>query len=47
MLLLFQIATDDAMLWVWGDAGACYFWIQPQDLEARDFSKVEIWLECH
>lgn len=46
-LLLFQIATDDAMHWVWGDAGAYYFWIQPKDLEARDFSKVEMWLECH
>ena len=45
--LLFQIATDDAMHWVWGDAGAYYFWIRPEDLEAGDFSKVERWLESH
>lgn len=46
-LLLMQIATDDAMDWCWGDAGAYFFWIRPGHLEACDFSGVEVWLECH
>ena len=46
-LLLFQIASDAAMQWVCGDAGAYYFWIRPNHLEARDFSGVQICLECH
>jgi len=46
-LLLFQIASDDAMHWCWGDAGAYYFWIKPKHLAAGDFSGVEMWLECH
>jgi hypothetical protein len=46
-LLLFQIASDDAMHWCWGDAGAYYFWIRPKHLAANDFSGVEMWLECH
>lgn len=46
-LLLFQIATDDAMHWVWGDGGAYYFWIRPKHLEAKDFSGVQMCLECH
>jgi uncharacterized protein YwqG len=46
-LLLFQIASDDAMNWCWGDVGAYYFFIRPQHLEAMDFSQVEITLECH
>jgi hypothetical protein len=46
-LLLFQIATDDAMNWCWGDAGAYYVFIEPGDLEERDFSKAVMTLECH
>lgn len=46
-MLLLQIATDDAMDWCWGDAGAYFFWIRPEHLEACDFSGVEVWLECH
>ena len=46
-LLLFQIASDDAMQWMWGDGGAYYFWIRPKHLKSRDFSGVEMWLECH
>lgn len=44
-LLLFQIASDDAMQWAWGDGGACYFWITPDRLAARDFSGVTLRLE--
>lgn len=46
-LLLFQIATDDAMNWCWGDGGCYYFYIRPEHLEALDFSGVQIELECH
>lgn len=46
-LLLFQIASDNAMHWCWGDGGAYYFWIKPKHLAASDFSGVEMGLECH
>lgn len=46
-MLLMQIATDDAMDWCWGDGGVYFFWIRPEHLEARDFSGVEVWMECH
>ncbi len=39
-LLLLQIATDDAMNWVWGDGGAYYFFIKASDLARGDFSEV-------
>jgi uncharacterized protein YwqG len=45
--LLFQIATDDAMNWCWGDAGAYYAFIEPDDLERLAFSKAQLILECH
>jgi uncharacterized protein YwqG len=46
-LLLFQIASDDAMNWCWGDVGAYYFWIRPKHLKSGDFSGVRMDLECH
>lgn len=46
-LLLLQLATDDAMQWCWGDAGAYYAFIAPADLAAGDFDKADLWLECH
>ena len=46
-LLLLQIASDNGMDWCWGDVGAYYFWIRPQQLEAGDFSGVEMRLESH
>ncbi len=46
-LLLLQIASDDAMDWCWGDGGVYFFWIRPENLEACDFTGVEVWLECH
>lgn len=45
-VLLLQIATDEAMDWCWGDAGAYYFWIDKSDLANGDFSKVSMTLEC-
>jgi uncharacterized protein YwqG len=47
LLLLFQIASDDAMHWVWGDVGAYYIYIRPADLQRNDFARASIVLECH
>ncbi|BCW91131.1 hypothetical protein sos41_43100 [Alphaproteobacteria bacterium SO-S41] len=46
-LLVFQIATDDAMQWCWGDAGAYYVFAAPDALERLDFSDARLDLECH
>jgi uncharacterized protein YwqG len=46
-LLLLQLASDDAMMWCWGDSGAIYAFIDPADLAAGDFGKVEVQLESH
>ena len=36
---LLNLATDPALGWSFGDAGNCTFWITPEDLARRDFSK--------
>ena len=46
-VLLFQIATDDAMHWVWGDAGAYYIFVDTDRLAAGDFSKLDATFENH
>ncbi|MDF1502967.1 DUF1963 domain-containing protein [Roseisolibacter sp. H3M3-2] len=46
-VLLFQMASDYAVQWCWGDVGAIYVWIDVARLAAHDFSTVEAWLECH
>ena len=46
-LLLIQIASDDAMHWSWGDAGAMYFFLDPDGLEKLNFSSAEMSLECY
>ena len=46
-LLLFQIASDDAMQWGWGNSGAYYFFLKPDELKALNFSSAQILLECH
>lgn len=46
-LLLLQLATDDAMFFCWGDAGAIYCFIDPDALERGDFDRAELQLECH
>jgi hypothetical protein len=46
-VLLFQIATDYAMQWCWGDAGAWYVFVDAARLAAHDVSQVDAWLECH
>ncbi|MDQ6438223.1 DUF1963 domain-containing protein [Mesorhizobium sp. LHD-90] len=46
-VLLFQIATDSAMNWMWGDVGAYYVFIDTDRLAAGDFSKLDCLFECH
>lgn len=47
MLLLFQIATDRAAKFCWGDAGAIYAFVSPADLDACQFDSARFQLECH
>jgi uncharacterized protein YwqG len=42
--LLLQIDSDDALDFMWGDAGVLYFWIREEDARNRNFSKT--WLTC-
>lgn len=44
--LLFQIATDDAPGWTWGDMGSLYFWAKEQDLRAGRFDRTWMILQC-
>ena len=46
-ILLLQLDTDDDTGWMWGDMGMIYFWIAPQELDARNFDDVRLILECH
>ncbi len=46
-LLLLQLESDGAPGWMWGDAGALYFWIRRDDLEALAFDRVWLVFECH
>lgn len=46
-VLLFQIASDDAMHWIWGDVGAYYIFIDTDRLAAGDFSKLDCTFENH
>jgi hypothetical protein len=46
-VLLFQIATDDAMHWCWGDAGAYYIFMDTDRLALGDFSKLDVSFENH
>lgn len=44
-VLLMQLDTDDHMMW--GDAGVANFFIEPDDLARRDFSRVMYNWDCH
>ncbi|WP_172670724.1 DUF1963 domain-containing protein [Labrenzia sp. DG1229] len=45
-LLLLHLASDNAMNWVWGDAGIVYFRISPQDLATGRYENAGAMLEC-
>lgn len=44
--LLFQMDSDSAPDTEWGDTGRIYYWIRKRDLANRDFSQVELILQC-
>lgn len=46
-LLLFQIASDDAMHWCWGDVGAYYVFLDVDGLKASDYSRARMSFECY
>jgi hypothetical protein len=37
---LLNLASDHGLGWMFGDVGNCTFWIKPDDLARRDFSRV-------
>jgi hypothetical protein len=39
-ICLLNLASENALGWMFGDAGHATFWISPQDLARRDFGKV-------
>jgi uncharacterized protein YwqG len=45
--LLLQLATDDAMQWCWGDAGAVYWFVPAAALAGGRVGKAACQLECH
>jgi uncharacterized protein YwqG/predicted DNA-binding protein (MmcQ/YjbR family) len=44
--LLFQLASDDHAGMCWGDGGYIYFWIRPDDLKRRVFTRVYTDYQC-
>ncbi len=44
---LLSLSTDGGLGWMFGDVGECTFWISPQDLARRDFSRVWGTIEGH
>ncbi|XP_055347887.1 uncharacterized protein YwqG-like [Paramacrobiotus metropolitanus] len=45
--LLFQLDSDGPNGILWGDGGVANFFIRPEDLEKRDFSKVDYHWDCY
>ncbi|RJF71492.1 DUF1963 domain-containing protein [Deinococcus cavernae] len=45
-VLLFQLDSDDDLNMMWGDVGIANFFISPQDLAQRDFSRVAYHWDC-
>lgn len=45
-ILLFQLASDAAVGWIFGDLGLIYVSIHPSELEAGSFDNVKAWLEA-
>lgn len=46
-ILLLQLNSDRANGLMWGDLGVCHFFIRPDDLRRRDFSRVVYSWECY
>lgn len=45
--LLLQLASDNQLKWLWGDAGTVYWLIRREDLAAQDFGKTRVMFQCH
>lgn len=45
--LVFQIASDGAMGWMWGDVGALYVTMSSAALRLNRFKRVHAWIEGH
>ncbi|MEU0834784.1 DUF1963 domain-containing protein [Streptomyces sp. NPDC005969] len=45
-VLLAQFDSDDAADMMWGDAGALYWMIRPEDLAARRFDRTMFTWQC-
>ena len=47
MELLFQLDTDSNIGCRWGDMGVANFFIRPEDLQKRDFSRIFFNWDCY
>ena len=45
--LLFQIGSDYAMGWMWGDLGALFVYLSPLYLKVRWFKRAHAWIDGH
>jgi hypothetical protein len=45
--LLFQIFSDNAMGWMWGDLGALFVYLKPFHLKRRWFGRAYAWIDGH
>jgi uncharacterized protein YwqG len=46
-VLVFQISSDYAMGWMWGDLGALFVYLNPLYLKVRWFKRAHAWIDCH
>jgi uncharacterized protein YwqG len=44
--LLLQLASDDDLEWMWGDAGNLYWWLKESDLRSRNFEDACFQFQC-
>lgn len=47
MILLLQVATDEAVGFMWGDVGVLQYWIHPADLAQRKWENVQFLVHGH
>jgi uncharacterized protein YwqG len=44
--LLFQIDSDDALDFMWGDSGRLYYWVLKDEAQRGDFANAWLVLQC-
>ncbi len=47
MVLLLQLASDESLHWIWGDAGRLYIHMPANDLLRSDYRNATLSLECY